>query len=165
MGRMVFITNNPDFAWLVHPKLETVFLEHGSSLDVLTMARDRVHLGWRLLHHPLYGNIRPHLQPFRSALLSLPKNRDENGAPGTVDPYSLDLIANAVAIYEEEKDRLSFPWSVPISMRADCAFLDQELMRETLAFAGLPSRSLASTREARTEPLKPAASRGEEGTP
>ncbi|MDT8284992.1 MAG: GrdX family protein, partial [Thermovirgaceae bacterium] len=43
----------------------------GGSLRVLTIVRDRIHLGWSLLTHPLYGNIQPFRQPFRSILVGL----------------------------------------------------------------------------------------------
>lgn len=134
-------------------------MEEASSLDVLIAARDRIHLGWRLTHHPLYGNIRPRLQPFRSILLNDP----EDG--GKIDLYSLNLIGNAVAIYEEAKEDLSFPWSVPVSMKADCAFLDRELMRETLAQAGLPSRFEAKRGDGPDQTIKTRRPHGgEEGT-
>lgn len=142
MRSMVLISNNPVYTGFAHPGLDAVLLLEGSSLDVLREARDKVHLGWRLLHHPLYGNIRPTLQPFRTMLLEAPSPASSDDVsrrvPAPVDPCSLDLITQAMNRYESEKDTLSYPWSVPASMKADCAFLDRELMRETLAQAGLP---------------------------
>ena len=140
MRRMVFISNNPDYAGISCSSLETVLIPDGSSLDVLREARDRIHLGWKLTHHPLYGNIRPKLQPFRTLLLEEPVGvaTVSFSAAWPVDLYSLELITEAMNVYESEKDVLSYPWSVPVSMKADCAFLDRELMRETLAQAGLP---------------------------
>jgi hypothetical protein len=128
--RMVFFTNNHTYAGLSHPRLDIVPLE-GCAHAVIRAARDKIHLGWRLAHHPLYGNIRPHLQPFRSLLLMEP----EEGA--AVDPLSLRLIEEALAIYEAEKGRLPLPGSIPASLEADCAFLDRELLRETFAQAGI----------------------------
>lgn len=139
MRRMILISNNPDYAGISHPGLETILIPDRSSLDVLREARDKIHLGWKLSHHPLYGNIRPKQQPFRTILLEEPSGVTSSLWPA--DLYSLELITKAVSLYEyeSEKDELSCPWSVPPSMKADCAFLDRELMRETLAQAGLPS--------------------------
>ena len=148
MRRMVFISNNPEYAGYSYPGLEVVLLLEGSSLDVLCEARNRIHLGWRFTHHPLYGNTRPKLQPFRTLLLDTPPTFGASyPLAEPVDLPSLDLITQAIIIYESEKDVLSYPWSVPASFKADCAFLDRELMRETLAQAGLPPPICSSGKE------------------
>ena len=58
----VLITNNEELSRIVR---NGRFVE-GSSLDVLVSVRSSVHLGGRLLTHPLCGNLRPYQQPFRS---------------------------------------------------------------------------------------------------
>ena len=72
-GRAILITNNPSFPSRVPAGVDVLLLD-GGARDALTMARDRVHQGWRLANHPLYGNFRPHQQPYRSLLLLPPKD-------------------------------------------------------------------------------------------
>ena len=69
-GRAILITNNSSFPSRVPAGVDVLLLD-GGARDALTMARDRVHQGWRLANHPLYGNFRPHQQPYRSLLLLL----------------------------------------------------------------------------------------------
>ena len=84
----VLVTNNEELSRIVR---NGRFVE-GSSLDVLVSVRSSVHLGGRLLTHPLCGNLRPYQQPFRSVLIQ--------EFPGAlVDLESLSLIENAVAVY------------------------------------------------------------------
>ena len=70
-GRAILITNNPTFSSHVPAGVEVLVLD-GGARDALTAARDRMHQGWRLANHPLYGNFRPHQQPYRSLLLLPP---------------------------------------------------------------------------------------------
>ncbi|MDO4786486.1 MAG: GrdX family protein [Fretibacterium sp.] len=106
----------------------------GSSLDVLLSVRNSVHLGSHLLTHPLCGNLRPYQQPFRSVLI--------REFPGElVDLDSLSMIENAVAVYKSCEGRLLFPEDLETHRRADYAFIDGELMRESLERYGLLSSS------------------------
>ena len=107
----------------------------GSALDVLIHVRSLIHLGSILLTHPLCGNLRPNHQPFRSVIIDY-KN-------GFVDLDSLSLIENAVHVYEScklinlnELDELK---------RVDYAFIDYELMRESLEQYNLISRESSLT--------------------
>lgn len=72
--------------------VEVLFLD----LDVLGLlraARDRVHLGARLLSHPLSGSIKPNENPYKSLLL------DELG--GNLDEESLSIIENSIIAAEK----------------------------------------------------------------
>ena len=97
----------------------------GSSLDVLVRVRDGVHRGDRLLTHPLCGNLRPYQQPFRSVLI-------EEHPGELVDLDSLSMIEQAVAVYKSCEGRLLIPEELDDDTRADYAFIDAELMRESL---------------------------------
>ena len=97
----------------------------GSSLDVLVCVRDGVHRGDRLLTHPLCGNLRPYQQPFRSVLI-------EEHPGELVDLDSLSMIEQAVAVYKSCEGRLLIPEELDDDTRADYAFIDAELMRESL---------------------------------
>ncbi len=128
IGRAMLLTNNPAYSFLPLPAgiLHTI---QGSALDVCLGARDRIHLGAALHHHPLYGNFQPRHQPYRSLLLSIAEG------PSLVDDFSLQLLEEALRFFA--KDRPLLPEDIPVRMRRDCALLDFELMRRPLIQAGL----------------------------
>ncbi len=95
---------------------------NGSSLDVLISVRGLVHSGSIILTHPLCGNLRPSHQPFRSVII------DE--LSGSADIDSLTLIENAVNIYRSSE--LIMPYELDDYSLADYAYIDSELMRESL---------------------------------
>ncbi|MBQ7262834.1 MAG: GrdX family protein [Synergistaceae bacterium] len=97
----------------------------GSSLDVLVVVRDSVHRGSHILTHPLCGNLRPYQQPFRSVLI-------EEHPGELVDLESLSMIEEAVAVYQTCRDRLIAPMDLDEAVRADHAFIDAELMKDSL---------------------------------
>ncbi|MCR4817347.1 MAG: GrdX family protein [Fretibacterium sp.] len=121
MMKTILITNNEELCCCVQ---RGRFID-GSSLDVLIAVRDLVHRGGVLLTHPLCGNLRPYQQPFRSILI-------EEHPGGLVDLDSLSLIEEAVSVYNACRDRLIFPDSLQEETRADYAYIDGELMRESL---------------------------------
>lgn len=104
-----------------------------SSLQVLLAARDKIHNGWRLLHHPLYGNYRPYQQPYRSLLLEK-KDVANASAHTPADVTSLHFIEEALLIYSSTKVLL--PDEAPEVLRADCAQIDFELMRTVFEQVG-----------------------------
>ena len=146
--RAVLVTNNSDLRrWVLLkrpiggergrdalPSTECVVMVNGSSLDVLVTVRDAVHLGSRLLTHPLCGNLRPHQQPFRSILIE--ENRDS-----PVDLESLSMIEEAILVYCGCGAALPLPHDLPDAAREDYAFVDAELMRESLMRYGLLQRA------------------------
>ena len=117
------ITNNPAF----YHGIKNSELIEGSSLDVLIHVRSLVHLGSLVLTHPLCGNLRPNHQPFRSVIV------DEKN--GLADLDSLSLIEEAVRVYQS--CRLILPDELDESTRNDYAYIDSELMRESLEQYGL----------------------------
>ncbi len=117
------ITNNPE----LHHDVKNSELIEGSALDVLIHVRSLVHLGSLLLTHPLCGNLRPNHQPFRSILI------DEKN--GLADLDSLSLIEEAVRIYQS--CRTITPHELDSSGRIDYAYIDSELMRESLEQYGM----------------------------
>lgn len=130
-GRATLITNNPLMPDRVPAGVETRLLA-ADARAVLTAARDLVHKGWRLANHPLYGNFRPHQQPYRSmALLPPPASLSETG---NTDAASLHFLEEALQLYQNpsSKIRQSRPEDLPEVMRRDCALLDWELMKATL---------------------------------
>ena len=144
--RAVLITNNPNLRRWVFPESSidgkrghnvsvpagSVMMVDGSSLDVLVSVRDAVHLGSRLLTHPLCGNLRPYQQPFRSVLIKKEENMN-----CLVDLESLSMIEEAVLVYRGCDAVLPLPHNLPDALREDYAFVDAELMRESLERYGL----------------------------
>ena len=118
---VALVSNNEELC----RKVRTGRFVRGSSLDVLVRVRDGVHRGDRLLTHPLCGNLRPYQQPFRSILIE-----EHPGDP--VDVGSLSLIEEAITVYRSCEGRLLLPENLTEESRADYAFIDSELMRESL---------------------------------
>ena len=112
------ITNNSD---LFSNIIAGDFI-NGSSLDVLINVRSLVHLGSKILTHPLCGNLRPNHQPFRSVII------DEKN--GLVDLESLSIIEEAVHVYQSSN--LILPSEIDELTRKDYSYIDSELMRESL---------------------------------
>lgn len=110
-------------------KIIPVFFD-ADARAVVTAARDCIHAGWRLLHHPLYGNYRPYQQPYRTILLQSP-----NAANARADETSLHLIEEALLVYSA--NRALAPGEAPAALKDACALLDCELMRLPLEQAGV----------------------------
>ena len=120
---LTLITNNTDLS--VH--VTSCRLIDGSSLDVLLHVRSLVHSGSIILTHPLCGNLRPNHQPYRSILADI--------RTGAADLESLTLIEEAVRIYQSCKALP--PSELDEAVRKDYAYVDAELMRESLIHYGL----------------------------
>lgn len=130
---------------------------------VLLAARDLIHAGWRILHHPLYGNYRPHQQPYRSVLLkygpspSVSRGQEAHSSEAArnvseqddavqrtvADSESLHFIEEALEVFRSSP--VLTPDMAPATFLKDCAVLDFELMRLPLQQAGLPDHLLEST--------------------
>ena len=129
-ARPILVSNNPNFenACPAHADLRLIA---GSALDVLVAARDLAHKGWRLANHPLYGNFRPHQQPYRSLLLLPPHTPAEARLEAQDACTPLGLLEEALTLYQSPV-RKSRPQDVPERMRRACAMIDMELMKATL---------------------------------
>lgn len=97
---------------------------------VLTLARDRIHAGWRLLTHPLYGNIQPFQQPYRSVLLGFPYPGSEP------DHESLSILEKAILLFTPSGSGPS-PLFRDQGINDDYASLDVYLMRESMERYGI----------------------------
>lgn len=91
--RTVLVTNNPltDSNVL---KLEKVYLENQTYLDVLYHVRDEVHKGAKILTHPLTGSIKPDETPYKSILIEIGPVRE-------FDFNSLTLIENSIDVVKK----------------------------------------------------------------
>ncbi|PPK49258.1 GrdX family protein [Clostridium algidicarnis] len=86
--KFIVITNNT----LSKKKLEddyNVKFLNITPLDLLYEVRDYIHLGHRLLTHPLMSSIKPNETPFRTVLISKDKEKQ-------LDMDSLNIIENSI---------------------------------------------------------------------
>lgn len=86
MGNNIVVTNNP---LVVEKYGETVLIEYYdvSLLELLELIRDKVHLGYKLLTHPLSSSVKPNETPYKTIIISNEGKLDEN---------SLKIIENSI---------------------------------------------------------------------
>ena len=105
MKTLVILTNNPlvkeNFPKKYPDSKVEIDFREISFMDILKGVRDMVHMGGKILTHPLDGSIKPNETPYESVLLD--KTPEEG-----FDMKSLDLIEYALNTCEkfEEKDRI-----------------------------------------------------------
>ncbi len=118
--RYIIITNNPEVAACWAQVTEWV---EGGARAVLRRARDLVHLGHRLLSHPLAGSVKPNESPYRSVIVS--KHPET-----TIHFDSLRIIEDALAVV----DRLGPPrrYAVSPGIDADFRLIDYVLMQSAV---------------------------------
>ena len=93
----VLITNNPKiFEELNSNNIKVEYFSDLDFMGILYKARDYVHLGYKLLTHPIVSSIKPYETPYKSVVLS----KDD-----TVDLYSLEVIENAIELTKNFLDK------------------------------------------------------------
>ncbi len=103
------------------------FVPDLSQMEVLIKARDMIHLGAKLVMHPMMGRIRPHETPYKSVLLEVPEER-EKGNGTECDLNSVIMIEDSMA----ETAKLlqnTFALKYDDSMLPDLQYLDYLLLR------------------------------------
>ncbi len=135
LDKFEIITNNP----LVCKTISRInYTQENTLYDVLTVARDRIHLGAKIISHPLAGSVKPHETPYRSIILS--HSNDEldfqslNTLEQAIERYQVlcknnpdhltQTSANIVERYEEKK-------------RNDFQLIDCQLIKSSLSSFGL----------------------------
>lgn len=148
-AKVLCITNNPrvrqSFA-----SLDIVFIE-GSSLDVFNRARDLIHIGWRFLGHPHYGNFSPAKAPYRTLVLESPP---EESKPGAVDMESFAMLEK---VFENFRVEGISAVPMPEEMLTDFATVDYALMKETV------TRYIPAKNNVKTERKTKVSKKGEKG--
>lgn len=71
--KKLIITNNPLVYEKYCAKLDIIYSDKYSYLDVLVKARDKIHEGHKLLTHPLSGSIKPNETPYKTLLITFEK--------------------------------------------------------------------------------------------
>lgn len=65
----LIITNNPKVNIEYRNIYRVEFYPDADQMEILTRTRDYVHLGGRLIMHPMMGRIKPHETPYKSVFL------------------------------------------------------------------------------------------------
>lgn len=85
---LFIVTNNPLSLEKFKGEFEVVFID-GNVNEVYKVIRDKIHMGHKLLTHPLMSSIKPNETPYRTVCLSVKKIQG-------VDLDSLSLIENSI---------------------------------------------------------------------
>ena len=75
--KTLIITNNPKVNIEFSNREEIDFRPDAGQDDILKAARDLIHLGARLVMHPMMGRIKPHETPYKSVFLEVPEKPRE----------------------------------------------------------------------------------------
>jgi hypothetical protein len=86
----ILITNNEFVYEKFKDDIEIIYDGNLLYLDVLNMVRDKIHLGHRLLTHPLSGSVKPNETPYKSIIISREK--------GELDKKSLNIIEESILV-------------------------------------------------------------------
>lgn len=86
------ITNNPKVKDEYSVDYEVIFID-GGYRDVLVKVRDLIHVGYKLLTHPLMGSLKPNETPYRTVAVS------DDAAQADYD--SIILIEDAIITYDK----------------------------------------------------------------
>lgn len=89
--KTLIITNNPKVNIEFSNKEQIDFRPEAGQEHILKAARDLIHLGARLVMHPMMGRIKPHETPYKSVFMEVP---DE---PCELDTESLIIIEDSIA--------------------------------------------------------------------
>ncbi|WP_427338829.1 GrdX family protein [Caloranaerobacter sp. DY30410] len=126
MGK-ILITNNP----LVKNQLSKyILVEYYETdyLNILRKVRDRVHLGHKLLSHPLSGSVKPNETPYKSIIISIDR--------GNLDYDSLIIIERSIETTEKFLRDFKTPnWSEKILL--DFQTIDLSLIKDIVINKGV----------------------------
>ncbi|ELR66954.1 GrdX protein [Photobacterium marinum] len=132
--KLEIVSNNPSIAEL---NTQVKLTQRNNINDVLMLVRDKVHLGGKLISHPLAGSVKPHETPYRSILIL---NSQEE-----LDMDSLDKIEQAIERYQilcktnpkhltltEDEINANFP----VKQSSDFQYIDLQLIKSCLNSLG-----------------------------
>ena len=106
--------------------MDMIFMEC-ELVDILKYVRDKVHLGYILLSHPLAGSVKPNETPYKSVLIS--KNKYKK-----IDLVSLRIIEDSIEMSEKLiRDRKMRKW--PERIIKDFSIIDLDLISSAIESA------------------------------
>ena len=89
----IIITNN-EFVYAEYKDcIETIYDKDYLYLEILKLVRDKIHLGHKLLTHPLSGSVKPNETPYKSIIISKEKN--------SLDRSGLKIIEESIRLTEK----------------------------------------------------------------
>ena len=124
MVKYTIITNNPKVLSEYPGKAE---FHDSPAEDIFILCRNAVHKGAVLINHPLSGSIEPHINPYRSIVIS--DSRPE------VDLLSVQLIESALSVCQKNTVKKGMIYSK--SVHEDFQMIDLDLLNS--AINALPS--------------------------
>ncbi len=86
---ILIITNNSLVNEKYNEKIDTMYLDEYTYLNILEFVRNRIHEGHRLLTHPLSGSVKPNETPFKSIVIGKKK--------GNLDFDGLSIVEESIA--------------------------------------------------------------------
>lgn len=116
---LIIVTNNPMSKSQFESKYKVIFIE-GTMMDILKKVRDNIHIGHKLLTHPLMSSIKPNETPYRTICISKEKLLK-------VDLQSLSIIEDSIMTTEKFlKDFKTPQWNEKILL--DFQLIDSDLI-------------------------------------
>ena len=85
----LIITNNEKVNIKFMNSENVEFCDGADQMEILLRARDRIHMGARLIMHPMPGRIKPHETPYKSIFLENIK--------GKIEFQSVMIIEDSIA--------------------------------------------------------------------
>lgn len=87
--KTLILTNNPKVN-IEFSNVENIdFRAEAGQEEILRIARDFIHLGAKLIIHPMMGRIKPHETPYKSVFMEIRE--------GVLDMESLMIIEDSIA--------------------------------------------------------------------
>lgn len=116
---LIIITNNPMSKEQFEKKYKVIHID-GTMMDILKKVRDYIHVGHKLLTHPLMSSIKPNETPYRTICISKDKL-------SKVDLQSLSIIEESIMTTEKFlKDFKTPQWNEKILL--DFQLIDFDLI-------------------------------------
>ena len=120
--KTLIITNNPKVNIEFSNKEQIDFRLDAGQEDILRAARDLIHLGARLVMHPMMGRIKPHETPYKSVFMEVP---DE---PCELDTESLIIIEDSISETDKYLNN-TFMKKYDDSLLPDLQYIDLLLLK------------------------------------
>lgn len=86
--RKLLVTNNPKVYEKYKEKMDTIYDGECDYLTILSIVRNKIHEGHKLLTHPLSGSVKPNETPYKSAIITKEKSN--------LDIESLQIIEDSI---------------------------------------------------------------------
>ena len=97
-NKNIIITNNPKIVESISGKnIDISYFEKADFMEILYKARDFIHLGYKLLTHPIVSSIKPYETPYKTIVLAYNN--------GEIDLESIELIENSIELSKNFLDK------------------------------------------------------------